>query len=155
MVYMTVKAKYPDYTYDHRRLTAILEVIKRFPSHGEAAKWYKAQGTTLPSNCMVRENPPLGLDHTSNRDGFTHVECWDVIYRMRTNITPVFLACRAIFLDLNNPPVVTEEMMLHIFGRVPGTRNPPAIKEEEYERLIECFGIPDSESRRRRPSAWE
>ena len=63
---MTVKGKYAGFDGSHRRLTAILKVIKRFESHQEAADWYEASGLAVPGNCMVKSNPPLELDKTGN-----------------------------------------------------------------------------------------
>ena len=64
VVYMTVKGRYCDYRDPHWRLTAILQVIKRFKSHREAAEWYENQGLEPPSNCMIRNNPPRKLVET-------------------------------------------------------------------------------------------
>ena len=141
VVYITVKGKYPGYRDRHWRLTAILKVIKRFKSHQHAAKWYRKQGVEVPSNCIVKGNSALSLDQTSNRDNRGSVKRWDAVYRMRTIKTPEFLACKAVFLKLNNPPVVTEEMMCYAFGRVRRTQNPPAITEEEYQRFTSIVGI--------------
>lgn len=141
VVYITVKGNYPGHTERHWRLTAILKVIRRFESHRQAAKWYEKKRIDLPSNCMVPDNHPLSLDQTSNRDNLPSVKRWDAIYRKRTDKTPVFLACKTIFLEVDDPPVVTEETMYGVFGKIPITRNPPKITEEEYENLAMRVGI--------------
>lgn len=135
VVYITVKGNYPGYRDSHWRLTAILKVIKRFKSHQHAAKWYESRGLELPSNCIVPGNQPLSLDRTSNQDDWHSVRRWDAVYRKRTKRTPVFLACKATFLELNDPPVVTKELMHDVFGKQQSTRNPPRITEEQYEKL--------------------
>lgn len=135
VVYITVKGSYPGYRDRHWRLAAILKVIKRFKSHKHAAKWYESRGLELPSNCIVPGNQPLGLDRTSNKDGWPSARLWDAVYRKRTKTTPVFLACRATFLELSDPPIVTNELMHDVFGKRPSTRNPPKITEDQYEKL--------------------
>ncbi len=141
VVYITVKGNYPGRVGRHWRMTAILKVIRRFESHRQAAKWYEKKGVDLPSNCMVPENHPLNLDRTSNRDNWPTVQRWDAVYRMRTNKTPVFLACEALFLELDDPPVVTEELFYDVFAKIPATRNPPEISKEEFEKLTMRVGV--------------
>jgi hypothetical protein len=57
VLYLTVKDFYGK-TFKHRRVVAVLKVLKRFDSQSDAARWYAAQGENLPSNCMVLGNPP-------------------------------------------------------------------------------------------------
>lgn len=135
VVYMTVKGKYAGYGEAHWRLTAILEIIKRFKSHRKAARWYERQGIELPSNCIVKGNKPLSLDETSNRDGYNTVKQWDRDYRRRVKDTPVFLVSKPIFVELYDPPVLTKQFMTKTFGKVPVTRNPPSISNQAYDRL--------------------
>jgi hypothetical protein len=40
-----------------------------------------------------------------------------------------------LFCKLHHPPAITEAMTREIFGRIPGTRNPPAITDEEFAEL--------------------
>ena len=140
-VYITTKGKYSRDLERHWRLTAILRVIKRFKSHRRASKWYQNRGLELPSNCMVRANPPLGLDKTSNPDRLSRVQSWDALYWIRSREIGVFLVCRPLFLDLYDPPVVTEQMMYTAFGRVPGTRTPPKISDMEYQTFTTLVGV--------------
>ena len=108
--------------------------MKRFDTHVDAAEWYRAKGLPLPSNCMVRGNDPLGVEHTAHpkRD----LREWDLGYWARTRKTGTFLACKAHYLELCVPPVVTEEQLVGVFGKVPATRNPPAITKEQFSRLL-------------------
>src|SRR4051794_3898321 len=41
VAYLTVKGRYGD-SERHRRLVAVLEVVKLFDSHGQAAAWYRS-----------------------------------------------------------------------------------------------------------------
>ena len=140
-VYMTVKRKYPGCPSPHRRLTAILKVLKRFKSHEVAAEWYQEKGLKLPSNCVVRENPPLALEKTSNPCRYCRVESWDASYRKRSRKTGVFLVCKALFLELHSPPAITDQMLCAVFGRIPGTQNPGAISDLEYKKLTRLVGV--------------
>ena len=136
VAYITVKGNYqPGPGFRHWRLTAILKVVKRIDSHMEAALWYQRQGLQVPRNCIVECNPPLRLDESGNPHKCSSVEEWDTKYSDLTAKIGVFLACKPIFLELNDPPVLTEDIMLQIFGRIPGTRNPPAISDLEVQRL--------------------
>ena len=140
-VYITVKGSYPGHRGRHRRLTAILRVIKRFKSHRQAAKWYQNRKLSLPSNCMVKTNPPLGLNKTSNPERHSRVQSWDALYWKRSRENGVFLVCKPLFLDLQEPPVVTEEILCAAFGRVPGTRTPPKLSDVEYQKFTTLVGV--------------
>ncbi len=144
VIYMTVKGSYESEASRHWRLVAILQVIHRFESHKEAAAWYVDSGLPLPSNCMVDENlhlpyemtggtSPKRFGNVTNLDGL--VRKWDLLYRVRARKCGVFLACRADFLELERPPMLTDEVMLNIFGRIPPTLTPPPITRQQHEAL--------------------
>lgn len=145
VAYMTVRRRYEPERFAHWRLIAILRVHQRFESHKQAAAWYQDKGLPLPSNCMVESNEAVPYEMTSgampsNRfgDGLSAdeiVKRWDARYKLRARKNGVFLACEAEFLELSEPPVITEATMLQIFGRIPPTRNPPPISESEYVAL--------------------
>ena len=142
VVYITRKDNYrPGPGFRHWRLTAVLKILKRFESHVEAAQWYQRQGVKIPRNCIVEGNPPLSLEYTGNPHKCSNVEIWDADYCNRVGRIGVFLACKTIFLKLNDPPILTDEMMYDTFGRIPGTRNPPAISDCEFQKLIQRVGI--------------
>lgn len=147
VVYITVKGRYLDYKKRHWRFVSVLEVIKRFNNHAEAAKWYQSLDVTLPSNCMIPGNNPIPFEKTSgslpkelrakkrNISNDRLIQLWDARYKKRTNVCGVFLACKAIYLELYNPTILTNDMLEYIFGRIPGTRNPPKITEYEFTRF--------------------
>ena len=135
VVYMTVQGTYPGRVGRHRRLTAVLRVIERFDSHRQASEWYEAKGLEIPGNCMVRGNDPLMLDQTSNPMNYDRVTRWDAFYRRRVSRTPVFLACEPVFRELHSPPVLTEDGLREVFGKIPVTRTPPAIATSQYRHL--------------------
>jgi len=137
IAFLTVKRHYPGHDSAHWRLVAALEVAERFETHQAAADWYHAQALPLPSNCMVRENAPLGVEHTA--EPRKDLREWDLGYWKRTRRTGVFLACRALRLRLHEPPVVTKADLIAIFGKVPVTRNPPSISETQFDKLVCLF----------------
>jgi hypothetical protein len=143
-IYITCKGSYQGIKARHWRLVAILEVLKRFELHTDAELWYTSQGIPLPRNCMVKGNPPLDIALTAPITEFgTDLRRWDLEYQKRARKSSVFLACKSQFLELYNPPIITEEIMCKAFNRIPGTQNPPAILQEEYEKLKGLCGIVD------------
>jgi hypothetical protein len=166
VAYLTVKGTYEDDEEKGWRVVAFLEVIERCESHEDAARWYCDRGLPLPSNCLVPGNQPLALDRTSR--GPRSAQCVypptcgasdgcgggcdddlrgrDAEYRRRARKWPVFLITQARFLDLVDPPQVTERDLQSIFGGVPGTQTPPKISGHEFSRL---FRLAVGDDRRR------
>ncbi len=143
-LYITCKGSYQGIKPSHWRLVAILEVLKRFELHADAARWYSSQGISPPRNCMVEGNPPLAIEMTAPiTDIGTDLCRWDLTYQIRARQCSVFLACKPQFLELCNPPIITEEKMYAAFNRIPGTQNPPVISLEEFEKLKRLCGIVD------------
>jgi len=100
----------------------MLEVIERYETHEEAARWYRASGLPLPSNCMVRGNPPLPLRRTIGPSGCNELKEWDQHYQQRARDCGVFLICRPLWRNLETPPEITPADWL-AWGDKP-TRNP-------------------------------
>lgn len=137
VVYLTTKASYAG-APPHRRLVAVLEVARTFPTHREAAAWYGSQALPLPSNCMVTGNTPLPYSYTDNA---LPEEAWDRHYRVRARQCSVFHVCTALFMDYGEPPVVTDNDLLAAFGRVPGTQNPSRVGVDQLAALLWRVGI--------------
>jgi hypothetical protein len=96
---------------------------------------------------MLTNNPPLPLDHT---DEFrSDLRDWDGGYKIRARQCPTVVACTALFMELDNPPVITTSTMKAAFGRIPGTQTPPEIEPSEFQKLITILGL--SPSLRSRP----
>lgn len=133
IVYITRKGRYLETEHGHWRLVATLRVLKRFESHKDAAGWYKAKDIALPSNCLVKGNRPLPLEKTAGDEN--SVCDWDALYQLRAKVCGVFLACEPEFLELHKPPMLTSDKMESIFGKIPGTRNPPRISDEQFAKL--------------------
>jgi hypothetical protein len=151
VAYLTAKGTYERDTHAGWRLVAVLHVVERFESHDLAAGWYRSQGVGLPSNCIVEGNPPKPLELTNGNppaeikrrfsivsEPERAVRLWDAGYRQRVMKWPVFLVCKASFLDLHTPPQVTESDLAGVFGRVPGMLNPPAISSFQLSGLLDA-----------------
>jgi len=146
VVYIGKKRKYPGLSSGRWPLVAVLKVVERFDNHEAAASWYRLKGLKLPRNCMVDENPPLGLDHTSGPKEWGCLDeskpreviaDWDKKYKKRAKDCGTFLACKALCLCLEAPLMLDDERMRKIMGKIPGTQNPPAIEQEQFDRFLE------------------
>jgi hypothetical protein len=149
VAYLSVKGRYPGDKETGWRFVAVLRVLERFETHELAAKWYRRRGCALPSNCLVKNNPPKQFHLTNRRppskiakrlkscgDSATIIRLWDATYRIRVRKWPVLLACKSEFRQLVHPPQVSAHDMNAIFGRIPSTLNPPRIRCTQLERLI-------------------
>jgi hypothetical protein len=141
VVYITKKGSYLNME-NGWRLTAILEVIEIFEVHKQAAKWYNAKKCRLPYNCIVKENSPLPEKHTAQMyrkkawPYATDYEKAEAHYQEKIKKCGIFVITKPIARNLKTPPVLTEKIMLSIFGREPGTQNPPRITEKEFNDLV-------------------
>jgi hypothetical protein len=131
------------------RLVAVLRVVQRFPSHADAAVWYRGKGLQPPSNCFVDGNPPKALEFTNGRppkeirargdwreNPDRTIRLWDRSYRARIQKWPMFLACRAEHLELTDPMTVDDAQIVKLFGYVPATQNPPRIDCNVIDVLV-------------------
>lgn len=156
IIFMTVKGNYFPIPSRHWRLVAILKVIKRLETHEEAANWYLSHGLPLPSNCIIEENKPLPLEMTTGPIPFSRfkkiknpdqiISLWDSQYRKRTTEHGVFLVCEPEFLELYQPPILTEDTLKEIFGKIPVTRNPPKISENHLAKIREIIKMANNEN---------
>lgn len=160
VVYITIKGKWLT-NYDHYRLIAILKVVEKKQSHSEAATWYRNKNIRLPSNCMVENNPPYKFHETAGnykkksdiqkflncdiekqkKIGKRRVELWNGEYLNKSQEWGDFVITKPVFIELNEPPIFTDDDMKKIFGKVPNTRNPNKIKKEELRNLAKYIGI--------------
>jgi hypothetical protein len=139
VIYLTHKGRYLNMNYDAWRLTAVLTVLKRFESHHEASSWYIERNLPLPRNCWIKGNLSVPIEHTAQPR--RKLQVWDGEYRRRARTNGVLLVCEVKHRDLETPPIVTEDMLIEVFGRVPGTRNPPRVTNEQYEKLLQLTKI--------------
>lgn len=148
VAYMTVKGRY-DSGDAHRRLTAVLQVSEIFPTHRNAADWYRQKNVSLPNNCLVPGNrpKPLNESHQHFRSGScssctSKARTWDLGYQKRARQYPVFVVCRTLFVDLSwQAPVIEEQHLIRAFGRVLPTRNPPTVTETNFRKFLTLLPV--------------
>jgi hypothetical protein len=95
---------------------------------GNPAKPFELTNRNLPKTVKER----LAVED----DPVKAIRLWDASYRQRIAMWPVFLSTAAEFIDLEHPPQVRESQMRAIFGRIPGTLNPPTITGKQLECLL-------------------
>jgi hypothetical protein len=160
VVYITVKGKWMQ-NFDHYRLVAILEVIDKRDTHLDAASWYRHRDIEIPSNCMIADNPPYQFHETAgnyntgkeikrflSRDpvkqqtiGNARIKQWDKEYLFKTQKWGNFVMTKRIFVELSDPPILTEEILDGIFERVPNTQMPNYIEKEQFKKLAAYANI--------------
>lgn len=163
VVYITVKNDYPnaDVKEEHHRLVAVLQVKEVFETHKLGANWYYENNLTVPSNCMIENNPPKLFDETAGnyekvtdiakflskpievqtKIGERRIELWDRNYQDKANKWGVFIVTEPIFVELNDSPIILEQDWINLLGKVPNTRNPNNIKKEKLIELCLIAGI--------------
>ena len=148
IAYMTVKREYLPRQAEQRRLTAVLRVVQTLPSHEAAAEWYRSNQLPLPNNCLVSGNPPKPFEESYRPDDRRGcgLSCrnddWERGYQLRAQHFPRFVVCEPLYRDLSwDAPVVDEQMLVEVFGRIPPTRVPPASTIEEFTQLMVRLGI--------------
>jgi len=135
IVYLTAKSPYlPD-----RRLVAMLRVLHRKESHADGARFYHDNNLPLPKNCMIKGNAPAPYEQSSRYR--PDAANWEQDYQSRAERYPVFLICEAIYRELHQPPIVPDEILRSIFGRIPCTQNPPLISKNEANSLLNITSI--------------
>jgi hypothetical protein len=146
VAYITAKGRYFN-DCRHWRLVAILEVVEQFLSanaHEMAFTWYRERGVSIPKNCMAFGNRGAAFELSSQRMDMpknrrTGEKEWDAEYAQRCFRVPAFNITKAHRLDLIDPPELREDDMVRIFGRVPGTQNPPIITDKQLCLLFHEF----------------
>lgn len=145
MIYITIKSNFGTRELSHYKLVAHLRVIHCSPTHQEAAVWYQERLLQAPSNCMTTDSKPKPYEQTSGQNGKlwrkystqTRLQFWDGIYRKRSKEHGTFIHCEAKLLNLHNPNRLFVEDFEAVFGRMPGTQNPPKITDSQLLELIQ------------------
>lgn len=138
ITYITTRSKY----LENERvwhLVAVLRAINIFKTHEEAKLFYQAKRLSLPSNCIVPENPPLPVSQTAiptSRALRVEQE-----YQRRCGKNGTFVICKTLYKELDNPPKISYDDMIKIFGKVPHTRNPPPIKFDYLKEILEAAAV--------------
>lgn len=134
-----------------KKFICIFEVMDKFKSHIDAEKWYKDNNYAIPNNLIVSATNPFPLDkthqlHNINKrisDPEEVIKIWNNDYQNRANNNPDVAICKIWnnHLNLNNPPDLSNDNMLEIFGRIPATRNPPTLKNNEWNKFQNWLNI--------------
>lgn len=69
VIYLTVKDWFGGPLARHQRLVAVLRVDEVAATHEDAAARYRAGGLPLPSNCMVKSNASMPVEHSNGGRG--------------------------------------------------------------------------------------
>lgn len=160
VVYMTVKGKWLT-NFDHYRIIAILEVIERKDTHLQAKSWYTSKGLTIPSNCMVDDNPPHSFLETAGRYenqkdiknfltyptekqtviGDRIVKLWDKEYLKKSKKWGAFIITKPVYINLTNPPILTDQDIYNIFKKKINTRTPKKLTADEFKQIANFTSI--------------
>lgn len=98
-------------------------------------QWYEENNYILPKNCIVDGNPPLSLDKTTVKDQST-IDERERGYNYRAKKYPQFNICKKLYLNLETPPIITEEKMKEIFdNKIPVIQNYKILNENQYREL--------------------
>ena len=136
VLYTTTKGRWGEVRTPHWRLLGALVVEETFVTHEAAAADYRRRGLRLPSTLVVDGNAPLPVPLTLHH-GRLHTDEWDAVCRERAAACGAVAACEPHAVDVHDPPVLTQETMLAVFGTVLNTRTPPEITEAQADRLLD------------------
>ncbi len=147
IAYLTVKGRYGA-ALRHHRLVAVLVAEQLFESHDMAAAWYRGKRMPLPNNLMVEGNASMPLDRSHRRNQHRDLpddewrRKWDLGYRARARAHGRVVGCTPLWVNTTwSAPVVSDELLISVFGRVPGTRNPGAHDLSRLRVLCKRLGI--------------
>lgn len=134
-----------------RRLPAILQLDKSFPSHSAAAACYRANGQQIPNSCIVPGNDPVPIDLTDpkltcTKEQFLDSKVWsEEKYVPRAKRREQCFSCRVRHLKLDDPPIVDDKFWdLHLRGGLPTARMQNSgipLSQRFYDALLTHAGI--------------
>jgi len=150
IIYLTKKGNYGN-DYPHWRFIAILEVIDIYPNHQSATLYYLNNNLEISQNIFCNQTNPFNLNMTHGICGFKHqnlsstqiIHIWNEFYKKRSidfsecTITKVWQE----HLYLGDSALITHETMMEIFNRIPGTQNPPKLKDIEWDNFRRIMNI--------------
>lgn len=144
IVYITKLGRY-DTTQAHWKLICILEVIDFALDHNSALTYYLNNEIPVSQNIICDTTSPFPLDYTHginannkvNTEASKVIKRWNGEYIDRAKTYPK-VAITKVWNDilyLDNPPKINHQMMNSIFGRIPGTQNPPKLSDIEWQNF--------------------
>jgi hypothetical protein len=126
-----------------RKIIAVLEVIKIFENHREAANWYVSKNKIIPNNLIVNETKPLDLDKTHRFHGINEkdenkiISKWDKLYQHRSKENSKVAQCKILYIELNLPKILDQSK----FTRKLIAQNPPILNDKEWETIKELIKL--------------
>lgn len=151
VAYMTKDFAYPAATPSARRLVAVLRICKTWPTHQEAAEWYRQQGLPLPGNCMVNGTGPLPLELTDRYKD--NLRDWEAHYWQVARAHGVFHACEPIFRDVIDPPSLQTRQLLEWYGEIPNPREMSPLAPGAFAKMLDWLAVQTADSARQRLEA--
>lgn len=73
--------------------------------------------------------------------GARRVQLWDHEYNIKTKKWSDFIITKPIFINLIDPPIVTDGMLDQIFHQKINTRTPKIITVEQFKSLAHIAGV--------------
>lgn len=127
-----------------RKIVAVLEVIKVFKNHSQAADWYINENKVIPNNIMVNETTPFALDKTHRLHGIRNItddiellKHWNLIYSSRSRNKQKVAQCKVLYKVLNTPIILDVSK----FKRKLIAQNPPILCDKEWETIKELIQL--------------
>lgn len=160
VVYMTVGGKFLPFKKGYH-LVSILQVREVYNSHEIAKREYLNNNLPIPSNCMVSNNTPndfltTGGNFTSKlrekqflsksyemqkKIGKRMVKAWDTEYLNKSKKWKCFVKTKPIFVNVDEPPLISNLDFNYIFGKIPNTRTPNLITKKQLISLAKIAGL--------------
>tara|TARA_R110002072_G_scaffold75624_1_gene177865 strand:+ start:8560 stop:9213 length:654 start_codon:yes stop_codon:yes gene_type:complete len=148
VIYITKQGRYGKPSV-HWNFIAILEVVDFAQDHKQAEAYYLNNKLPISQNIICNQTSPFSLNKTHGWCGFNPdnltpekiIVQWNEVYveRAKANEKTAITKVWQNHLYLHNPPMITHQKMKEVFGRIPGTQNPPKLKIDEwmkFENLI-------------------
>jgi hypothetical protein len=120
-------------------------IVDIVPDHNAALDFYNQDNMAVSQNIIGKSTSPFPLDYThgisahnnSDTDALRVIEKWNADYMFRAKQYPKVAITRVWngILYLDNPPIINHQMMKSIFGRIPGTQNPPKLSDGEWQNF--------------------
>lgn len=127
-----------------RKVVAILEVIRTFKNHRQAADWYINENKKIPNNLMVKETTPFDLNKTHQIHGINEIlndsnllKKWNLLYKLRSRKKEKVVQCEILYEELNIPISLDESK----FKRKLTAQNPPIIDDEDWYTIKKLINI--------------
>ena len=160
IVYMTTGGQLQPYKQGHH-LVAILQVEEVYKTHEMGKSGYLDANLSIPSNCMVIENPPNDFDKTAGNFerisqlktflsrteeqrleiGRRLLKSWDENYLQRSINFGCFVKTKPLYLNFDNPTQILYSDFDFIFGKVPNTQTPNKLTEKQFIELAKLAGL--------------